>query len=66
MHWQLECHILFGIIVRYAGYDTGIPPYKFDARSRCHSLIRLRWDGDSSFILFFARRMTEPGARTSP
>ena len=49
----------------YAGCDTGILRYRFayDARSRCHSLVMLRWDGDNSFILFFARWTTGPRAR---
>ena len=45
-----NCEVTLGVIPvsqrRFAYYD---------ARSRCHSLVRLRWDGDSSFIPFFAR-----------
>ena len=55
-----QCEVTLGVIL------VSLRRFAFDARSRCHSLVRLLLDGDSSFIPFLARWATEPRARTSP
>ena len=51
----VESEVTLGVIL------VSLRRFAYDARSRCHSFVRLRWDGDSSFIPFFARSATEPG-----
>ena len=62
---------VFSTLVRMCEVTLGAMPvslrrFAYDARSRCHSLVRLPWDGDSSsFIPLLARRKTKPGSRAS-
>ena len=40
----VESEVTLGVIL------VSLRRFAYDARSRCHSFVRLRWDGDSSFI----------------
>ena len=54
-----NCEVTLGAI------PVTLRRFAYDARSRYHSLVWLRLDGDSSRIPFLARRATEPRARAS-
>ena len=55
-----SCEVTLGVI------PASLRRFAYDARSRCHSLVWLISDGDSSFIHFLARWTAKPGARASP
>ena len=54
------CEVTLGVI------PVSLRSFAYDAHSRCHSLVWLRRDGDTSFNPFLTGRETKPGARASP